>query len=71
MNGLKQKYSDQIRFADLNFEDKNNQPLIDQFRVLGHPSFVILDKLGKVVKRWLGIVEVSELENALLLAIKS
>lgn len=65
VNGLRQQYGNQLKFADLDFNDNRNQSLKDRFRVVGHPSFVLVDGQGKLVKRWLGIVAASELEKEL------
>jgi thioredoxin-related protein len=71
VNGLKQKSSSQIRFADLDFNAKNNQALIEQFRVVGHPSFVMVDGQGKLVKDWLGVIPGDDLESVLKQTVKS
>ncbi len=55
VDGLKQQYSSQIRFAELDFEDKKNAGLAQQLRVFGHPTFVLLDGQGKIVQRWIGV----------------
>ena len=70
VNGLKQKYGNRIRFADLDFNDKNNRDLVEKFRIIGHPSFVLVDGQGNLVKRWIGIVQESDLEGALTKVLK-
>jgi thioredoxin-related protein len=70
VNGLKQKYSSQVRFGDLDFDDKSNKSLIDKYRIVGHPSFVIIDGTGNLVKRWIGIVTAGDLESVLAEVIK-
>jgi hypothetical protein len=70
VNGLKQKYGNQVRFGDLDFDNKSNQPTIEKYRIVGHPSFVIVDGQGNLVKRWIGIVTVVDLESVLTQVIK-
>ncbi len=70
VNGLKQKYGSQVRFGDLDFDDKSNKSTVDKYRIVGHPSFVIVDEQGILVKRWIGIVTVSDLESVLIGVIK-
>lgn len=65
MNGLRQQYGSRVRFADLDFNDNSNQALKDQFRVVGHPTFVLIDGQGKLIKRWIGVVAESEFEKEL------
>ncbi|MDB5081676.1 MAG: hypothetical protein JWP00_3600 [Chloroflexi bacterium] len=65
VNGLKQKYSNNVRFADLDYNDRTNRPLVEKYRVVGHPSFLLLDGQGNQTKRWVGIVTAADLESAL------
>jgi thioredoxin-related protein len=70
VNGLKQKYGSQVRFGDLDFDNKSNKPLLDKYRIVGHPSFVIVDGTGNLVKRWIGTVTAGDLESVLTTVIK-
>lgn len=70
VNGLKQRYGDRVRFADLDFNNKNNHDLVEKFRIIGHPSFVLADGQGNLVKRWIGIVQESDFEDALTQILK-
>lgn len=63
--GLKQKYSNQIKFADLDYTDKTNQALIQQFKVNVHPFFVLVDGKGNQIKRWVGVTAENELDESL------
>lgn len=65
VDGLKQQYSSQIRFVDLDFDDKKNAGLVQQLRVPGHPTFVLLDGQGKVVQRWIGVTPRDAIEENL------
>jgi len=65
VNGIKQKYINQVRFAELDFNDEQNRSLVEQFKIIAHPGFALVDGKGKLVKRWIGIIEGSEFETAL------
>ncbi len=65
VDGLKQQYSNQIRFVDLDFYDKANAGLVQQFHVPGHPTFLLLDGQGKVVQRWIGVTPRDAIEENL------
>lgn len=68
MNGLEQNYGDQVDFRglDVNGEWKS---AFNTYRLLGHPSYVILNKNGEV--EWSGVGEKSreDLENQILSAL--
>lgn len=69
VNGLKGQYGAQVRFADLDYYDSKNRPLVQQFQVRGHPTFVLVDGQANIVKRWVGIAAQAEIESALKQAI--
>ncbi len=56
VDGLAQDYGDRIVFQRLNAQQEG-RPLFRQYRLRGHPAYVILDKRGRVV--WQQIGEVS------------
>ncbi len=63
VNGLKEQYKTSIKFADLDFYDPANRPLVQQFRVGGHPTFVLTNGQGQAVKVWVGVVEEASLKE--------
>jgi len=65
VNGIKQKYINQVRFAELDFNDEQNRALVEQFKIIVHPGFALIDGKGKLVKRWIGVIEASEFETGL------
>jgi len=67
VNGVKQKYINQVRLAELDFNDDNNRSLVQQFKIIAHPGFALVDGRGNLVKRWIGVIEGSEFETALKL----
>lgn len=69
VNGLKQKYASKLKFINLDFDDKANEPLEQKFKVIGHPTFVLADGQGNLIKRWVGVVAAEELERDLKLLV--
>lgn len=56
VDGLAQDYGDRIVFQRLNAQQEG-EPLFRQYRLRGHPAYVILDKHGQIA--WQQIGEVS------------
>ena len=56
VDGLAQDYGDRIVFLRLNAQQEGGQ-LFRQYRLRGHPAYVIMDKRGQVA--WQQIGEVS------------
>lgn len=69
VNGLKQKYGSKLKFINLDFDDKANESLEQKFKVNGHPTFLITDGQGNLVKRWVGVVAGEEMERDLQLLV--
>ncbi|MDP9374258.1 MAG: thioredoxin family protein, partial [Chloroflexota bacterium] len=65
MNGLEQRYGDRVAFAGVDYNNIANHELIKRHQVRGHPTFVVLDPQGTVVKRFVGYTVAAELEAAL------
>lgn len=65
VNGLERQYGNRVAFAGVDFYNRANRELVQQHRVLGHPTFVVLDRNGNVVKRFVGYTEEAELKAAL------
>jgi hypothetical protein len=70
VNGLKQDYLDQVdfRLLDVNGEGK---PAFNAYRLLGHPSYVILNPSGDVVWTSIGEKTREDLENQILSALET
>ncbi len=64
-NGLERQYGDRVAFAGVDFYNRANRELVQQYRVTGHPTFIVLDRRGAVVERFVGYTEAAELEAAL------
>lgn len=69
VNGLQQRYSDRVAFAGVDFYNRSNRGLVQQYRVLGHPTIVVLDQDGKVVKQFVGYTSEADMDAALRQAI--
>ena len=65
VNGLEGRYQDRVAFAGVDYNNRENKGLVQRHRVLGHPTFVVLDSEGNEVKRFVGYTEAAELEAAL------
>ena len=65
MNGLEQEYGDQVDFRrlDVNGEGKS---AFEAYRLLGHPSYIILNKNSEVVWSSVGVKSREDLENQIL-----
>jgi len=68
VNGLEQDYIDQVDFRrlDANSEGKS---AFESYRLLGHPSYVILNPSGDVVWTSIGEKTREDLENQILSAL--
>ncbi len=65
VNGLKQQYQNQVKFGDIDFDDHKNANLVGQFKVAGHPTFVLVDGKGQQVKKWVGVTPANVLADSL------
>ena len=65
VHGLEQRYGDRVAFAGVDYHNRANRDLVRQYRVVGHPTFVVLDREGKVVRQFVGYTAEADLENAL------
>ena len=46
VHGLEQQYGDRVAFAGVDYYNQANRELVRQYRVVGHPTFVVLDREG-------------------------
>ena len=70
VNGLDGRYRGQVTFVTLDFYAKQNQELVRAYRVVYHPTFVILDRAGNVVQISRGYTAEAALDAALQRATK-
>ena len=65
VHGLEQQYGDRVAFAGVDYYNQANRELVQQYRVVGHPTFVVLDREGQVVKQFVGYTPEADLDAAL------
>ncbi len=70
MNGLDARYRGQVTVVTLDFYAKQNQELVRAYRVVYHPTFVVLDRAGNVVQIFRGYTAEATLDAALKQATK-
>ena len=70
VNGLDHEYGDQVDFRklDVNGEGKS---AFEAYRLLGHPSYIILNKNNEVVWSSVGVKSREDLENQVLSALRT
>ncbi|MBI5956486.1 MAG: thioredoxin fold domain-containing protein [Chloroflexi bacterium] len=67
---LEQRYGDRVSFLNLNYQSQEGQARARDYRVFGHPTFVVLDKEGKPLRVIAGVVPRATLEDALKESLK-
>ena len=69
VNGLAQEYGDRMIFQQLNVQEEGAD-LFKQYRLRGHPAYVILDRRGKVAWQMVGQVSREDMEAAIRRALE-
>jgi len=69
VNGLAQEYEDRLIFQQLNVQGEGAD-LFKQYRLRGHPAYVILDRRGKVAWQMVGQVSRQDMEAAIRRALE-
>ncbi len=70
VNGLEARYRGRVTFATLDFYARQNQDSVKAYRVVYHPTFVVLDRAGNVVQIFRGYTAEAALDAALQQAAK-
>lgn len=72
VNGLEEKYGEQIDFRRYNIVSKEGQAWANEYGLRGHPAYVLLDRAGHERWRYVGVAspEVMEAELAAVLGSK-
>ena len=65
VNGLEGKYSGRVNFRTIDFYAKENQELVKRYRVSYHPTFVVLDGAGNVIRTFFGSTAEAALDATL------
>lgn len=63
VHGLEAKYYGKIAFAYLDIDDPANADFKRQFGFRYQPEFYLLDGQGNIVKKWVGVVRVEDIES--------
>jgi hypothetical protein len=66
VDGLEAGFPDQVGFLRLNTGEENNQQLIAEHHVVGHPAFVAINSENVVIQRLNGVQTEAALRGALL-----
>ncbi len=62
---LKEEYKDKVIFKDIDMDLKENKELMDKYHVQSSPTYVVLNKEGKVKETFLGAARKEMLERAI------
>ena len=65
VNGLEAEFSNEINIERLDASKAENVELMQEYGVRGHPSFVLLDKNGRVVQTFFGPQDEETLRTAI------
>lgn len=65
VNGLKQTYTDQIEFRELDANTPNGQQAFRAYALPGHPGYVLLDPNGEILWRGFGELSRESIETQL------
>lgn len=69
VNGLEQKWKNEIAFRYIDRELPENADIVAQYGIRAQPVYILLDGNGNEVKRWFGAVTAEAFEaefNAIL-----
>lgn len=69
VDGLAKDFGDRVAFQRLDAR-REGAELFRQYRLRGHPSYVIIDRSGKIAWQRVGVVSRQELEDALQQVLK-
>lgn len=68
VNGLEADYRGRVSFRRIDFYASENQELVKRYRVSYHPTFVVLDGNGNVIRTFFGPISRANLDAALQIA---
>lgn len=63
MGRLKEEYQGKVEFVQLNVDDTKNTELTAEYSINAIPTFIFLDKSGKVVSEAVGALPEAELRK--------
>lgn len=54
VNGLEEMYSDDVDFRHIDANSEEGRPVFQQFKLQGHPSYVLVNSAGDILWQGLG-----------------
>ena len=63
VNGLKEKYMSDVEFRYIDAYSEEGQPIFQQFKLQGHPSYVLLNPAGDILWQSVGEQPIELLEE--------
>ena len=54
VNGLEEMYSDDVEFRKIDANSEDGRPIFQQFKLQGHPSYVLVNPAGVILWQSLG-----------------
>jgi hypothetical protein len=54
VNGLEETYSDDVEFRHIDANSEEGRPIFQQFKLQGHPSYVLVNPAGEILWQSLG-----------------
>ncbi len=54
VNGLEEIYSDGVEFRHIDANSEEGRPIFQQFKLQGHPSYVLVNPAGDILWQSLG-----------------
>lgn len=65
VDGLEADFAGQVSILRLNAGELDNQQLMADYAVVGHPAFAVIDAEGKVIQRLIGAQTETTLRGAI------
>jgi len=65
VDGLEKDYGDQVAFKRINADKGDGPRIIREYRILGHPTVLLVAKDGKELQRFIGPQSAEVLTTAL------
>ncbi len=65
VNGLEAEFSGEINVLRLNAAEPDNDQLMREYGLRGHPSFVVLDDTGRVAQTFFGPQTAAQFRTAI------
>lgn len=70
VHGLEERYESQMNFIYLDIDDPRTADLKELLGYESQPHFFLLDKFGRIIKQWVGVVPIDELTQAIEASLK-